>query len=205
MSLLSTQQLPVGTGFSRNADRARTYHGFLHRGDARWHRGSHPRQRFSGWPQETLQKAKRVWQCIPQQVRAHSPQTRDHFLISDGVHAWKKMEDRGKVWEEATRAPVTVDTRAQHSCVIEFPSNAPAGIFSSNGFLCVSWPTGPRSHPSEKAPESFHTSLKVNAQNTGGGWGGNPGDLWWPDCIYSAGGQKWRREGASGVGPCLLF
>lgn len=80
-SLLSPQQLPVGTGFSRNADRARTHHRFLHRGDARRHGGSHPRQRFSGRPQEALQEAERVWQRLPQQVTAHFHQTRDN--VSD--------------------------------------------------------------------------------------------------------------------------
>lgn len=63
-----TVQLPVGAGFSRNADRPRTHHGFLHRGNAWRHRRSHPRQRFSGWPQEALQKAERIWKRIPQQV-----------------------------------------------------------------------------------------------------------------------------------------
>lgn len=43
--------------------------------------------------------------------------------------------------------------------------HAPAGIFSSNGFLWVSRTSGPHSHTSKKAPESFHTFLKVNGQN----------------------------------------
>lgn len=175
MSLLSTQQLPVGTGFSRNADRPWTHHGFLHRGDARWHWGSHPRQRFSGRPQETLPKAKRVWQRVPQQVRAHSHQTRDHVPMVCTLR--KDGTQRGGMGISDERAS---DNRRQSSTFLcdWISLYAPAGIFSSNGFLCVSWPTGPHSHTSEKAPESFHTFLKANGQNTRWlGWGGILGDL----------------------------
>lgn len=65
-------QLPVGAGFPWNANRPRAHHGFLHRGDARRHGRSHPRQRFGGGPQEALQKAERVRKRLPQQVNAQT-------------------------------------------------------------------------------------------------------------------------------------
>lgn len=67
---LSLPQLPVGAGFSWNADRPWTHHRFLHRGDARRHGRSRTWQRFGGRPQEALQEAERVWKRIPQQVNA---------------------------------------------------------------------------------------------------------------------------------------
>lgn len=71
-------QLPVGAGFSWNADWPWTHHRFLHRSDARRHRRSCARQRFGGWPQEAFQKAECIWKCVSQQVNTH---TRAHTLM----------------------------------------------------------------------------------------------------------------------------
>lgn len=74
-------QLPAGAGFSWNADWPRAHHRFFHRGDARRHRRSHPRERFGGWPQEALQEVERIWKRFPEQVRhSSSPNMHTHLL-----------------------------------------------------------------------------------------------------------------------------
>lgn len=136
--LLYLLQLPVGAGFSWNADWPWTHHRFLHCSDARRYRRSHPRQCLSGGPEEALQKAECIWKCIPQQVDTHMHTCSksllkcfdERFCQKYGCRSWKHLmlyaqvkyvNMRGKDWGRA-RVQVRIHTAALHSCVIEFPS-----------------------------------------------------------------------------------
>lgn len=83
-------------------------------------------------------------------------------LISDGV---QDRTQRGNMGIRDQRVRATVDARARHSFVIEFPSALWLG-FTLLMASCVSADPQDSLLILLKKPESFHTFLKVNRENT---------------------------------------